>query len=826
MKQMHRLTALLLGAAMLGSAAPGMPVTAAEIAAVQAEAAASPLQYDGKTVFLERIAGWENVKLSDCVVLENGEGLLTLLTPNKSYSIGRSVYMPYSVYMRDCCTLDQDAILAKWKEMLLAAGFPEKDGELDRMSYSFRKTDDCYQVKISPDGYGSTTMIDLLKAIPEIDRVEAKYLYQTHSRVNSEFGYRISFKVDGTGMPKPEDFPELTGVQIAGDVPLETQTESRWTLTLESGKYEDYFAAVKYLQTLDFVHDLSFACATTCLADTADDAYFWDQTPTVLFDRSLAADSRTELFEHIAGWQNTTLGDCVILGENELLTPDKPYHVSRVQYTPYCVYTKDGEKPDTDAIAAKWTEMLRAASYPEANLAHMYCKATETNGGYELKTLQSGYAGLSLLDCLKTFPDAERVEAQFGYHTDDRPNGTSGYAFSFKVDGTEMPQPGDFPGLTGVQIAGDVPETVQTESTWSLKLESDKYEDYFAAAKYLLTLDFVRDLHLNYISTCLGDPNDDAKVLDPAPTVIYRRAADSETLTEHTRDAFFKAIASREQVVYDACIRLGDNELLTPNKPYTVSRSRFTPYTVYLREGGSLDADAVLAKWKKMLLAKGYPEETLENFECRITETNGAYEVSTTQDGFKTLSLTDCLKTFPDVQRIGAKFGYRSDDFANTASDFAISFRTVIERTFSAADFPELDISDFFSKQVEPEDPNEKYFLTLNSTAYADYFAAVQYLMQREYIYDVKLDYMRTEVAMENEPRLADTVPTELFSRGDLNLDGYADVADAVLLARYAASDAEAVISDQGMVNADVDGDGSVRSKDLTALLKRIAKKY
>lgn len=60
--------------------------------------------------------------------------------------------------------------------------------------------------------------------------------------------------------------------------------------------------------------------------------------------------------------------------------------------------------------------------------------------------------------------------------------------------------------------------------------------------------------------------------------------------------------------------------------------------------------------------------------------------------------------------------------------------------------------------------------------------------------------------------------------KGDLNLDTQADVSDAVLLARYLASDAAVRISEIGFRNADLNGDGAVEASDMTKLLKIIAK--
>ena len=60
---------------------------------------------------------------------------------------------------------------------------------------------------------------------------------------------------------------------------------------------------------------------------------------------------------------------------------------------------------------------------------------------------------------------------------------------------------------------------------------------------------------------------------------------------------------------------------------------------------------------------------------------------------------------------------------------------------------------------------------------------------------------------------------------GDVNCDGSCDVADAVLVARFAVADQDAVITDQGKVNADVVHDGNVDGEDAVKILQYIAKK-
>ena len=59
---------------------------------------------------------------------------------------------------------------------------------------------------------------------------------------------------------------------------------------------------------------------------------------------------------------------------------------------------------------------------------------------------------------------------------------------------------------------------------------------------------------------------------------------------------------------------------------------------------------------------------------------------------------------------------------------------------------------------------------------------------------------------------------------GDTDADGRTDVSDAVLLARYLTEDSEAVITDQGRMQANI-VKGSLDSADLTAMLMLIAKK-
>ena len=66
--------------------------------------------------------------------------------------------------------------------------------------------------------------------------------------------------------------------------------------------------------------------------------------------------------------------------------------------------------------------------------------------------------------------------------------------------------------------------------------------------------------------------------------------------------------------------------------------------------------------------------------------------------------------------------------------------------------------------------------------------------------------------------------PNQKTMTGDANCSGNVDVSDAVLLARLIAEDADAKITETGMLNADCDGDGTLSSSDTILILKYLAK--
>ena len=59
---------------------------------------------------------------------------------------------------------------------------------------------------------------------------------------------------------------------------------------------------------------------------------------------------------------------------------------------------------------------------------------------------------------------------------------------------------------------------------------------------------------------------------------------------------------------------------------------------------------------------------------------------------------------------------------------------------------------------------------------------------------------------------------------GDVNEDASIDISDVILLSRYAAEDSQAKISQDGLINADVNGDGKQNLADATMILRCVAK--
>ena len=83
-------------------------------------------------------------------------------------------------------------------------------------------------------------------------------------------------------------------------------------------------------------------------------------------------------------------------------------------------------------------------------------------------------------------------------------------------------------------------------------------------------------------------------------------------------------------------------------------------------------------------------------------------------------------------------------------------------------------------------------------------------------LYDA-LQYQQIKT-MESKPAANDKMLP-----GDIDHNGEINVMDSVMLARLVSEDTALEISEVGILNADVNADGLIRSDDLTALLKYLA---
>lgn len=132
-----------------------------------------------------------------------------------------------------------------------------------------------------------------------------------------------------------------------------------------------------------------------------------------------------------------------------------------------------------------------------------------------------------------------------------------------------------------------------------------------------------------------------------------------------------------------------------------------------------------------------------------------------------------------------------------------------------------------------------KQFFTL-ALKYADHISAVTFRepVDNPYLYDscsrglFGCRFVDGGFRVEMEPHqcyqdivdMMKKLPADKNRNGDANCDGSVDVADAVLILRFAVGDAEAEISDQGVKNGDADKNGQTDGDDAALILRAIAK--
>ena len=105
-----------------------------------------------------------------------------------------------------------------------------------------------------------------------------------------------------------------------------------------------------------------------------------------------------------------------------------------------------------------------------------------------------------------------------------------------------------------------------------------------------------------------------------------------------------------------------------------------------------------------------------------------------------------------------------------------------------------------------------------------DKYAVAQVYFEAEAVGDSESNAHGSCSIMDVNVTSADPAAAEAVT-GDATCDGKVDVADAVLILRYAIADTEAQITDQGVKNGDADRNGQTDADDAALVLQFIARK-
>lgn len=293
----------------------------------------------------------------------------------------------------------------------------------------------------------------------------------------------------------------------------------------------------------------------------------------------------------------------------------------------------------------------------------------------------------------------------------------------------------------------------------------------------------------------------------------------------------YERIAEWENVSVDDCfIEIGDirdARLITPNKMYFITVWDGDWLRVTVKEGTELTPEDVSDAWRNYLTATGRLEGAYGLDSIPVvaeTETPGTYLVQMNEVWRHGVYIfPDCLTTIPNVVKIEGQYNYNTSSRVNHETILCLSFQC--DFTPTAEDFPDIEIEEIRRSQwsdgwelVLPAESNRQY------ASYQDYFAAYVSLRSLDFVRNVDMGYMITEMYDPNEDATIQMDEYEpVFYRGDLNTDGQIDLRDAVLLARLTAEDNEIPAAKLGLVNADADGDGLVTLRDVTAVLEKAA---
>ena len=236
----------------------------------------------------------------------------------------------------------------------------------------------------------------------------------------------------------------------------------------------------------------------------------------------------TRLLSRLAETEGCRLEDCIVLTNSiapepiQLLTPNKVYSIYKKRDSSIRIYTADGKKPDSDAILNKWKAYLRGCGIPEDTLEQLIreCTLTKSGGCWVVDTI-SEWNGHTIVEAIRTMPEISSIEIQDSFHTDD-PD-TTASNFEWYIQCSRPVTAADFPELTGAAVKAL--STPYTQNRFTLKLSGDSYADYFSAAAYLRSLDYVTDLFLSYIVTEPGSGIERTLVDSAAPDGVPIRSS-------------------------------------------------------------------------------------------------------------------------------------------------------------------------------------------------------------------------------------------------------------------------------------------------------------
>ena len=730
-----RLTALLLSVMMLGSTVSVLPVTAADTPAYTAETAETD---SALMEFLTRIAGWDGYKLDDCIFL-NGN---LLLTPAKIYDIEKTTYSKavsrYRVTVKEGTTLSADEFGKKCT------------------------------VTETPDGYiVDGASYSKLQAMPNVMRLAVSQVYHTNMYGDTNYGTLQGLVIYSDRTLTAADFPALTGVTVFQQEETAELSVRRdeWRLTIDGGNYTDYFNAVKYLQTLDFVKQIVPDWIRSDAYAAADASYSKPYAWNTVYDRvssemlSGMDEALADFLTRVAAWDDAAVSDCVLLRQGTqilLLTPKHPYYIVKGRGSQCRVYVQEGTKLTLDDL---WGAMEKALA-ERRNLTG-YTEEQELTILRELRLHKQHDCYLAelpealkqdaptLSEVLSQFPNVMRTEIPYVYQTDTLRGKLANYTLRFACKRELLAE--DVPALSGVTVTA-----AGTSGLWNLKLESDSYEEYFEAVKLLSAMEDVSKIWLWGDQNGWGETHDDNASEPYRWEATYAAGNSADLLNE-----FLMRIASWDNASLDDCItQINDNTqnpyqpyavIYTPYKKYDVLRYRCSNYRVYVDEGTALDPDAILEKWAQMLREAGYPEKNLEQYfkACTLTEADGGYDVSLWQDAYGDITLADCLKTFGNVKKVDAVFCYHTSDRPNEHTPECLSF--VSGKTYAAYDLPKLKNITLSDHSPYSKEPDGKQYLTIENGSYADYFSAMKYLQTFEDIRELSLYEMSTALADECE---------------------------------------------------------------------------